>query len=245
MKNKTGLALSVISFGALVVACILSGPLVVSAQGWRAGAAKAKSATKIHKSARAAKTNASVAGAKEPKANASGPKTTTVETKASRDRLVNQNKNADAKGTSVGALANKSEPKNAVSTRVAASSNARSGRCDPDRDERIDLSGTYTGNVKYPNGGLSGDATLTVTGNRFTLRNGAKTESGNITAVTTCTYTAVAMMFGEWRTPKPGEPAAPPLPMLSLTATRQGDQLTLKSSPSERREFSFAPAGKK
>lgn len=274
MKKKTGLAFSVISFAALVVVCILCGQLIVSAQGWRAGepktnvgsqpgdakksAALTNSASRTHKakSGKAAKTNANAARAGEPKAKpssakASTPEKTTPETKemkASRDRLVNHNKTADTNASSGGAPAKKWSVKGEKvtgDTRVAVATRARSGRCNPDEDERIDLSGAYNGDVNYPNGRLSGDATLTITGNRFTLRTGSKTESGNITAVTTCSYTAVAMMFGEWRTPQPGERAAPPLPMLSLTATRKGDQLTLKSSPSERREFSFAPAAKK
>ena len=119
------------------------------------------------------------------------------------------------------------------------------GRCNPDKDERADLSGSYAGVINYPAAGLSGPATLTVTGNRFTLTSGSKTEAGNITAVITCNYTAVAMMFGQWKTPQPGEPVLPPLPMLSLTATKKGDQLTLKPSASEHREFIFEPNQKK
>jgi cytoskeletal protein RodZ len=257
MNRKTSPRLSLFSFGALAAICLGSAPLVASAQGWRVGEPKtnatskpreadqpAVSRTTSTKTARASKvsktprTNATAAKSGEPKSKPASAKTTTAAntqaTKASRARLVNHNNNTGASATNA-----------AGSTRVAAATKARSGRCDPDQDERIDLSGTYRGNVTYPAGGLSGDATLTVSGYRFILRAGSRTESGNITAVTTCSYTAVAMMFGEWRTPKPGEPAAPPLPMLSLTAVRNGDQLTLKSSPSERREFSFVAADKK
>jgi len=121
----------------------------------------------------------------------------------------------------------------------------KSGRCNPDKDEHVDLSGSYTGVINYPAAGMSGPATLTVTGNKFTLNSGSKTETGNITAIVTCNYTAVAMMFGQWKTPTPGEPVLPPLPMLSLTATRKGDRLTLKPASSERREFLFEPGDKK
>jgi hypothetical protein len=129
----------------------------------------------------------------------------------------------------------------AVPVTESATAAPKTGRCDPDKDERLDLSGTYSGSINYPAAGMLGDATLTISGNRFSLNAGSKSETGNITAVATCKYTAVAMMFGQWRTPQPGDPVQPPLPMLSLTATRQGDQLVLKTSPSERREFSFAP----
>ena len=271
MNRKTDRDLSLISFGALVAVFVVSAPLLVSAQGWRTGEPKAKAraqpsdannsagapkkATNTHKTSRVSKarTNPGVASSGDPKTKPSAPKTTipgvaTAETKASRERLVDHNKNSQAMATRAPAPKKwevKGERVSGGNTRAAEMAKARTGRCNPDQDERIDLSGTYNGDVNYPNRGLSGDATLTITGNRFTLRSGSRTESGSITAVTTCTYNAVAMMFGEWRTPKPGEPSAPLLPMLSLTATRKGDQLILKSSPSERREFSFAPAAKK
>ena len=51
----------------------------------------------------------------------------------------------------------------------------RTGRCDPNQQEQTDLSGTYTGTVNYPDGGMTGEATLTITGNNFTLTAGAST----------------------------------------------------------------------
>src|ERR1700686_4452377 len=78
--------------------------------------------------------------------------------------------------------------------RVAA---ARSGRCDPTKQEQADLSGTYTGKLTHPDGTVSKDATLTITGNTFTATAGSDTHSGRITAVTTCGYTAVTMMIGD------------------------------------------------
>lgn len=140
-----------------------------------------------------------------------------------------------------------SRERRATSAQPAAAAEKKAvtkGRCDPDKDQRLDLSGTYNGQVNYPAGGLTGPATLSINGNKFTLTSGSKTESGNITAVVTCNYTAVTMMFGQWKTPQPGEPVLPPLPMLSLTALRKGEQLSLHASPSERREFLFATSGK-
>jgi hypothetical protein len=153
---------------------------------------------------------------------------------------------AAAVATGTDAVGNKKRERRASKTSTASVTKpARAGRCDPEKEERADLAGIYSGKVNYPDGGLDGDATLTISGNRFTLTAGSKTETGNITAVTTCTYTAVAMMFGEWKTPQPGEPVLPPLPMFSLKATKKGDLLSLKPSASERRVFSFESAPKK
>ncbi len=123
--------------------------------------------------------------------------------------------------------------------------NRTTGKCDPEKDQRVDLSGTYPGKVDYPAAGFVGDATLTIMGNRFTLDSGTKTEIGNVTAVSTCNYTAVAMMFGEWKTPQPGDPVLPPLPMLSLRAVKKGTDLTLTPAASEKRAFSFTSVLKK
>ncbi|HEX8709792.1 MAG TPA: hypothetical protein VF723_16240, partial [Pyrinomonadaceae bacterium] len=50
--------------------------------------------------------------------------------------------------------------------------------------EQTDLSGTYTGTVNYAGGGLSGPATLTIEGNRFTLTpEGGSPLTGRVTAV--------------------------------------------------------------
>jgi hypothetical protein len=119
----------------------------------------------------------------------------------------------------------------------------RTGRCDPMQHEQTDLSGTYTGKVNYPDASLTGDATLTITGNNFTLAAGSTTQSGRVTAVTTCGYTGVTMMFGDLTppTPSPNPPAA--LPAVSLRAKKMGDRVTLMSVPGEKRMFSFGSGG--
>ena len=60
--------------------------------------------------------------------------------------------------------------------------------------EQTDLSGTYTGSFDCTDAGVSGDTTLTITGNQFTLADG---KTGRIVASTTQGYTGVAMQFGE------------------------------------------------
>ena len=108
--------------------------------------------------------------------------------------------------------------------------------------EQTDLSGTYTGTVNYPEGGLNGPATLTITGTSFTLtpEGGGAAVNGRVTAVTTRGYTGVTMMFGDTTAPSPTQnPPPPPLPAVSLQARRSGGTVTLRSVPGERREFSF------
>jgi len=100
--------------------------------------------------------------------------------------------------------------------------------------QQSDLSGTYTGVVEYPDGGMSGAATLTITGNQFTLESGGTTATGRVTAVTTQGYTAVTMRFGE------GTEGTTP-PTISLRARRAGDRLTLTTVRGENRAFSFMP----
>ena len=118
--------------------------------------------------------------------------------------------------------------------------------------EQIDLSGSFTGSVDYPEGGLSGPATLTLTTNpgggyAFTITpdGGGTPVSGRATAVNTRGYIAVTMMFGD-TTPPPAGQAPPPLPAVSLRARRAGGRVTLMSVPGEKRKFSFsavAPGG--
>src|SRR6185369_4757604 len=60
--------------------------------------------------------------------------------------------------------------------------------------EQTDLSGSYTGVFNCDALGLTGDTTLTITGNQFTTADG---KTGRIVASTTRGYTAVALQLGE------------------------------------------------
>lgn len=119
----------------------------------------------------------------------------------------------------------------------------RRGGCDNMMQEQTDLSGTYTGNVNYPDGGLSGDSTLTVTGNNFTLTNGSNTINGHISATTTCNYTAAALQLGEVAMPAAGQPVPEPPTVVSVRAKKMGDRLMLTSVSGEKHSFSFGSAG--
>jgi hypothetical protein len=107
-----------------------------------------------------------------------------------------------------------------------------SGRCDPTKQEQTDLSGTYTGKVNHGDGAPQ-DATLTITGNTFTMTSGSETHSGSITAVTTCGYTAVTVMMGDRTTPPASPNPPPPAQIVSLRAKKVGDKLWLTSVPGE------------
>lgn len=104
--------------------------------------------------------------------------------------------------------------------------------CDPTQQEAADLSGSYSGTVNYPDGNLTGAATLTINGNQFTLESGGSTLSGRITAIKTCNYIGATIMIGE---STPTQMAT----VISVRAQKTGDRLTLTSVPGERRSFSF------
>ncbi len=115
-----------------------------------------------------------------------------------------------------------------------------------DAAEKADLSGTYTGTVNYPEGGMTGNATLTITGDQFTItpEGGGNPASGTITAVTTRGYTGATMMFGSRGSISPTQnPPPPPLPAVSVRAKKTGERIWLKSVTGEKREFSFSSAG--
>ncbi|HKQ99486.1 MAG TPA: hypothetical protein VJT09_02365 [Pyrinomonadaceae bacterium] len=117
------------------------------------------------------------------------------------------------------------------------------GRCDPNVQEQTDLSGTYTGRVGYTDVVTAGDATLTISGNDFTLTNGSMTQEGRVVATTTCNYTAVTMMFGKGQTTAATGPQPSPVPVVSLRARRTGNGLMLETVPGEARQFSFSSTG--
>jgi hypothetical protein len=142
-------------------------------------------------------------------------------------RLVVSAQNTNSSTTM--APANKAERK-PRKHKAAAAPTMTSGRCDNTKQEQTDLSGTYTGKLRHGDGPAV-DATLTVTGNKFTGTVGSETPSGRITAVTTCGYTAVTMMMD-------GAPAA-----MSLRAKKVGDNLTLTSVPGEPQMVTFTTGG--
>jgi hypothetical protein len=98
--------------------------------------------------------------------------------------------------------------------------------------EQTDLSGSYTGTLSCAGIPVSGEGTLSITGNQFTFTptGGGGAANGRVAAVTTRGYTAVAMQFGESVAPPPGGTSTPPV-IISLRARRAGDRLMLSGVP--------------
>src|SRR5688572_4891699 len=107
--------------------------------------------------------------------------------------------------------------------------------------EQTDLPGTYAGTFNCDALGLTGDTTLTITGNQFTTADG---KTGRIVASTTGGYTAVALQTGDvatGATATKGATATTPT-IVSLRARKSGDRLTLTSVPGATMQCSFMPA---
>ena len=103
--------------------------------------------------------------------------------------------------------------------------------------EQTDLSGTYEGTFECSDAGVSGETTLTITGNNFTLSDG---KTGRIVANTTRGYTGVAMQFGEVVMATPTQAGTPPV-IVSMRARKSGNRLTLSTVPGARRVCTFTP----
>jgi hypothetical protein len=92
-----------------------------------------------------------------------------------------------------------------------------------------DLSGTYTGTINYAEGGMTGEATLTLTSDTFTITAGAATASGTLSARSWPGYTALSMRFGDTL----------PATIISTRAWHRGRTLRIQSVSGESRKFTF------
>lgn len=107
-----------------------------------------------------------------------------------------------------------------------------------EESQETDLSGTYTGTFNCPDAGVSGEQTLTITGNTFTLSDG---KSGRISAATTRGYTGVTMQFGELVLASRDNPTGTRPVIVSMRARKSGDRLTLSTVPNARQVCAFTP----
>lgn len=102
---------------------------------------------------------------------------------------------------------------------------------------QTDLSGTYAGTFNCEALGLTGDTTLTITGNQFTLSDG---RTGRLVTSTTRGYTAVALQLSPTATgTAPGGATTTPT-VVSLRAKKKGDRLTLSAPGGSNMKCSFS-----
>ncbi len=100
---------------------------------------------------------------------------------------------------------------------------------------QVDLSGTYTGNIKITGSHeMSGDGTITINGNQVTIEAAGMTHNGRIFAVTTRGYTGVTMYF-----PDVEDSASKTGLVVMSRAKKKGDRLTLTPVPNARNTISF------
>lgn len=94
---------------------------------------------------------------------------------------------------------------------------------------QVDLSGTYTGAfVNCDAAGLSGNTTLTITGNQFTTADG---KSGRVIASKTRGYTAVALQL-----------SGAGSPVISFRGKKSGNKLTLTPIAGATQQCTFTTA---
>ncbi len=96
-----------------------------------------------------------------------------------------------------------------------------------------DLSGTYTGTFDCAAVGLTGDTTLTITGNQFTTAEG---KTGRIVASNSGGYMAVALQVGDATT------AGTTPQIVSLRARKSGNRLTLTPVAGSMQKCTFMPS---
>ena len=95
---------------------------------------------------------------------------------------------------------------------------------------QVDLSGTFTGSfVNCDALGMSGDTTLTITGNEFTTADGKR---GRIIASRTRGYTAVAMQM-----------SGAGSPVISFRGKKSGNKLTLTPIAGSTQQCTFTSSG--
>ena len=108
-------------------------------------------------------------------------------------------------------------------------------------DVPLDLSGTYTGNIKITGSHeMSGEGTINMKGesptmsSKVTIEVGGMTHNGRFSAVTTRGYTGVTMYF-----PDVEDSASKTGLVVMSRATKKGDRLTLTPVPNARNTISF------
>jgi len=101
--------------------------------------------------------------------------------------------------------------------------------------EQVDLSGTYEGRVTTTGGHeMSGPATLTITGNTFTLSGEGMNHNGRVYAVLTRGEASAAFYFTDISV------GTPPTPLVfNVRARKRGESLRLWPAPQTRNRMTF------
>jgi hypothetical protein len=86
---------------------------------------------------------------------------------------------------------------------------------------------------------MSGEATLTITGNSFTLAAEGMTHSGRVYAVLTRGATSAAFYFADIEDQATRTPLA-----FNVRARKSGERLTLTPAPNTRNRMTFGTAGR-
>jgi hypothetical protein len=103
--------------------------------------------------------------------------------------------------------------------------------------EQVDLSGTYTGRVTMAGGhDMTGEGTLTITGNTFTLAVDTMTHNGRVYAVTTRGYVGAAFYFTDITDATTNTPV-----VANVRARKSGERLTLTPVAGSRTRLTFTP----
>jgi hypothetical protein len=102
--------------------------------------------------------------------------------------------------------------------------------------EQTDLSGTYTGRLTMTGGHemSANEATLTITGNTFTLTGEGMSHNGRVYAVTTRGYTGAAFYFADMTDSTSNTPVVAP-----VQVRRRGNSFRLSPVPGARTRMTF------
>jgi len=101
--------------------------------------------------------------------------------------------------------------------------------------EQVDLSGTYTGNLKLTGSHeMEGAGTITISGNSVTIEAAGMTHTGRFYAVTTRGYTGVTMYF-----PDVPDTATGGGLVVMARGRKRGDRLNLTPVPNARNTITF------
>jgi len=105
--------------------------------------------------------------------------------------------------------------------------------------EQTDLSGTYAGHMTMTGGHeMSGEVSLTITGNTFTITGEGMTHNGRVYAVTTRGYTGASFYFSDISNPATNTPV-----VATVRARKRGDGLWLSPVPGTQTRMTFGTGG--